>query len=277
MEFKNSKNAVLEENKKTPYLTFPVLSQIPFIRHGFSTRLGGVSKDHLSTLNFDFSREDHSNVHKNYELICGSIGLNKSDLVLSQQVHKTNIRVVSSKDKGKGIMKERDYKEIDGLISNVPGVPLVTFYADCVPLYFVDTKNHAIGLSHSGWRGTVMKMGEVTIEKMRESYGTNSKDIVAVIGPSICKDCYEVSKDVAEAFYKVFKKEQVRDILEETKEGKYQLDLWKANYHILLSAGVKEDNIHISGVCTSCNWDLFYSHRASKGQRGSLAAFLSLI
>lgn len=276
MRFTDTKDAVLNREAKAPYLTFPVLSKIPYIRHGFSTRLGGVSKGFLSSMNLDFSREDRSNVVKNYQLICESIGLNKNDLVLSQQVHDTKIRVVSSADKGKGIIKERDYKGIDGLITNVTGIPLATFYADCVPLYFVDTKNHAIGLSHSGWRGTVNRMGEVTLKAMNDNFGTSPEDVIALIGPSICQDCYEVSKDVADAFYGNFRKEQWDEILFKKEDGKYQLDLWKANYHIFLDSGVKSENIHISKVCTSCNKELLFSHRATNGERGSLGAFLML-
>lgn len=276
MRFTDTKDAVLNREAKAPYLTFPVLSKIPYIRHGFSTRLGGVSKGFLSSMNLDFSREDRSNVVKNYQLICESIGLNKNDLVLSQQVHDTKIRVVSSADKGKGIIKERDYKGIDGLITNVTGIPLATFYADCVPLYFVDTKKHAIGLSHSGWRGTVNRMGEVTLKAMNDNFGTSPEDVIALIGPSICQDCYEVSKDVADAFYGNFRKEQWDEILFQKEDGKYQLDLWKANYHIFLDSGVKSENIHISKVCTSCNKELLFSHRATNGERGSLGAFLML-
>lgn len=281
MKFTNTNNAVLERNGKAPYITFPSLSKISFVKHGFSTRLGGVSKGYLSSMNFDFSREDRENVEKNYEIISNSIGLNYNNLVLSDQVHKTNIYLVTNKDKGKGIIKERDYKEMDGLITNTPGLVLTTFYADCVPLYFVDIKKKAIGLSHSGWRGTVKGMGAKTIEAMAESFGSSPKDIVAVIGPSICKECYEVSEDVANEFIKVFNENMWKDILHKKEinssgNNKYQLDLWKANYYILLKAGLLAENINISAVCTACNCDLLYSHRASKGKRGSLAAFLSI-
>lgn len=281
MKFVNTNNAILERNGKAPHITFPSLSRISFIKHGFSTRLGGVSKGYLSSMNLDFSREDRENVEENYEIISDSIGFNCNDLVLSDQVHKTNIHLVTNKDKGKGIIKERDYKEIDGLITNTPGLVLATFYADCVPLYFVDIKKKAIGLSHSGWRGTVKGMAAKTIEAMIGNFGSNPKDLVAVIGPSICKDCYEVSEDVANEFFKAFPEDICKEILEKkeinkTGNKKYQLDLWKANYHILLKAGLLEQNINVSAVCTSCNSDLLYSHRVSNGKRGSLAAFLTI-
>ena len=276
IDFVNTENAVLERKGKAPYISFPALSKISFVKHGFSTRLGGVSKGHLSSMNLDFTRDGHNAVLKNFKIICESIGLNYRDLVFSHQVHKTEIRTVTEDDKGSGIVRPRDYSEIDGLITNIPGIPLVTFYADCVPLYFVDKKNQAIGLSHSGWRGTVGKIGEKTITAMYENYGTDPKDLVAVIGPSISQDAYEVSADVANEFKDIFTNEQLEDIIEEKENGKYQLDLWQANYHILLEAGVVEENIHISGVCTASNSDLLFSHRASDGKRGSLAAFLMI-
>ncbi len=198
------------------------------------------------------------------------------DCVLSHQVHNTVVRLVTETDKGKGVTRARDYEGVDGLITNTPGIPLVTFSADCVILYFVDTKNHAIGLCHSGWRGTVKRMGKVTLEAMREHFGTNPKDVVAVTGPSICMDCYEVSEDVAEAFKDEFNSNQLKDMLLDKGNHKYQLDLWEANKHILLDAGMEDNNIHISGVCTSCNKDILFSHRATQGKRGILAAFLMI-
>jgi YfiH family protein len=277
MDFTNTNNAILNTENKTPFLTFPALSGIPFIRHGFSTRLGGVSKGYFESMNLGYTNGDNpKNVDENYRRICGSIGLPVENCVLSHQVHNTVVRLVTEEDKGKGVIRDRDYEGVDGLITNIPGIPLVTFSADCVILYFVDIKNHAIGLCHSGWRGTVKRMGKVTLEAMKEHFGTDPKDIAAVIGPSICMDCYEVSEDVAEAFKNEFNSEQLGDMLLNKGNQKYQLDLWEANKHILLDAGVEKENIHISGVCTSCNKDILFSHRATQGKRGILAAFLMI-
>lgn len=273
-----SMEGILNIDIEPSIITFPSLSQIDFIKHGFSTRLGGVSKDHLSTMNLSFAREDdRDTVITNYQRICASIGIHEEDLVFSDQVHDTKIHVATEEDRGKGVVRERELVGIDGLITNIPNLPLVTFYADCVPLYFVDMKKKAIGLSHSGWRGTVNKMGLKTVEAMTEHYGTNPKDLITVIGPSICSDCYEVSKDVMLEFKQSFSKRQLDDILEEKTGGKYQLDLWLANKYILLEAGIPSENISISGICTCCNSTLLYSHRASKGMRGNLAAFLSIV
>ncbi len=277
MKFQNNKNAVLNQDGKVPFFTFPCLSEINYIKHGFSTRLGGVSSGIYETMNLAFGNGDNpEHVAENYKRISRSIGFKPEDTVTTDQVHTTEIRLATAADKGKGIIKKRDYKGIDGLITKEPGITLATYYADCVPLYFVDTKKHAIGLSHSGWRGTVKRMGRATLEAMEKHFGTKAEDVITLVGPSICMDCYEVSRDVAEAFQNEFNKIQLKDILFDKGNGKYQLNLWEANRHIFLDAGVKPENIHISQVCTSCNSDLLFSHRASKGKRGTLAAFLML-
>lgn len=277
MKIENNKKAVLNKEKEAPFITFPVLSKINFIKHGFSTRLGGVSKGIYESMNLGFSNGDNpEKVRKNYNRISKSIGFSLDEIVTSDQVHSTDIRLVTAEDKGKGIQKKRDYKGIDGLITKETGIMLATYYADCVPLYFVDMKNHAIGLSHSGWRGTVKRMGRVTLNAMEKYFDTNAADVVALIGPSICRDCYEVNQDVAEAFRGEFSENQSDNILTVGKNDKFQLNLWEANRYILLDAGVKSENIHIAEVCTSCNSDLLFSHRASKGKRGTLAAFLML-
>ncbi len=277
MKFENNSNAVLNIETKVPFLTFPCLSELKFIRHGFSTRLGGVSKGCFESMNLGHNRGDEPEaVDENFNRISISMGFDKNSLVLSDQVHNTEIRLVTEEDTGKGILRERDYQGVDGLITNTTGIPLVTFYADCVPLYFVDMKNHAIGLSHSGWRGTVDRMGKVTLEAMTRHFGTNPKDVIAVIGPSICGDCYEVSADVENAFRSEFTENQLQDIVIDKMNGKYQLNLWEANRYIMMDAGIPEENITVSGVCTCCNNELLFSHRATQGRRGTLAAFLML-
>ena len=169
----------------------------------------------------------------------------------------------------------RTFHDIDGLITNEPGVTLATFYADCVPLYFYDPTHKAIGLSHSGWRGTVGRMGQATVEAMERSFGSQPKDLLCAIGPSICQDCYEVSRDVAEAFIFAFPTHE-KEILQAGALGKYQLDLWKANEIVLTEAGVLKEHIDLAGLCTCCNSSILFSHRASKGKRGNLGAFLML-
>lgn len=273
----NGNSTKLNINNGVPYISFNALDKLPWLKNGFSTRLGGVSADYLSSLNLGFTRGDlEENVVKNHELISEAIGFSPENIVSSHQTHTTNVRVVSREDCGKGIYIPRDYEDVDGMITNLKEVVLATYFADCVPLYMVDTKNKAIGLSHSGWRGTVGKIGKETIELMHETYGTNPKDVIACIGPSICQDCYEISEDVAKEFQNVFY-DNICDILRDKGDGKYQLNLWKCNEIIFREAGVPAENIHVTDVCTCCNIDTLYSHRGQNGKRGNLAAFLTVV
>ena len=163
--------------------------------------------------------------------------------------------------------------DTDGMVTDVPGICLVTFYADCVPLFFVDPVHRAIGLSHSGWRGTAGKIGRITLERMKERYGTEPSQVTAAIGPSICRDCYEVSEDVAVQFIRMLGD---RVATPGKEPGKHQLDLWLANELILRQAGLLPSHIAVTDICTCHNSQYLFSHRASGGRRGSLAAFLVL-
>lgn len=271
-------NHFLIDNDDILYFTFNGLENTGIVKHCFSSRLGGVSKGHLSTMNLSYTRGDEKEcVDENYCRIARVLGCEIEDIVCSDQTHTINVRKVTADDKGKGIVKPKDYKDIDGLITNESGIALATFYADCVPLYIVDPVHHAIGLSHSGWRGTVKRMGAVTLKKMEEEYGTKPQDVYVAIGPSICQDCYEVSKDVADEFREAFLAQRDEDkLLYQKSEEKFLLNLWYANYCVFREAGVPEKNIEVTDVCTCCNPDLLFSHRASKGVRGNLGAFLML-
>lgn len=265
-----------EEGYVLPYLSFSSYEALPYIRHMFTTREGGVSKDIYESLNLSFTRgDDETAVLENYRRVAQALGTSIDHIVTSDQTHTTNVRPVGKEDLGKGITRPRDYKDVDGMITDQPGVLLATFYADCVPLYFVDPVHKAIGLSHSGWRGTVGRMGQATVEAMEKSFGSQPKDLLCAIGPSICQDCYEVSRDVAEAFIFAFPTHE-KEILQAGALGKYQLDLWKANEIVLTEAGVLKEHIDLAGLCTCCNSSILFSHRASKGKRGNLGAFLML-
>ena len=233
-----------------------------------------MSEGIFDSLNLSFSRgDDESAVMENYDRLAAALDTRKEQFVCTDQTHTTNVIRVGKEDCGYGVTRQKPYTDVDGLVTDEPGVVLSTFFADCVPLYFVDTVNRAIGLSHSGWRGTVGRMGQRMLEKMATEFGTNPKDIVAAVGPSICQDCYEVSEDVAEEFIKEFSG-HADEILINKGNGKYQLDLWKTNEIVLIEAGVKKENIAVTNICTCCNPDLLFSHRASKGKRGNLGAFM---
>ncbi|MCD7737083.1 MAG: peptidoglycan editing factor PgeF [Lachnospiraceae bacterium] len=266
----NLKNGVL-------YFTFPELERISFVTHAFSSRLGGVSENELATMNLSYTRgDDPERVSENFRRISEAAGFSCDRMVFSCQTHTTNVREATEKDCGMGYLRELDYTDVDGLVTNTPGVVLATFYADCVPLYFVDPAHRAIGLSHSGWRGTVNNIAGVTVNKMQKAYGTEPSDLIAAIGPSICQDCYEVSEDVVGIFRERYPKELWPSLFERKNEEKYQLNLWEACRRNLLRAGVRPERILVTDLCTCCNPDIFFSHRASHGKRGNLAAFLTI-
>lgn len=277
LNYKNEKSIFRIVEGEVPYLEYPMLAETGIVKHGFSTRLGGVSKECFSTMNLSFTRGDNeADVRENFRRITDAIGVDCENLVFSQQTHTTNVRIVTEEDRGMGFTRKLEYTDVDGLVTNVPGICLVTFYADCVPLYFVDPVKKAIGLSHSGWRGTVGKIGNVTVEMMQKEYGSDPKDIIAAVGPSICQDCYEVSEDVIEQFQKNFKEADWSQLFYKKENGKYQLNLWKANELIFREAGILPEHIAVTNVCTHCNSDVLYSHRKTGNQRGNLAAFLAL-
>ncbi|MCL2525465.1 MAG: peptidoglycan editing factor PgeF [Coriobacteriia bacterium] len=261
------------------YFSFENLSQGTageHVHHAFSTRLGGVSSGPWSSMNLSgLLGDDPAAVEENFRRF-STLGFPLESMVFSQQTHQCKVLAVGAADRGKGTLRQRDYKGIDGLVTNEPDVVLATFYADCVPLYFVDPVMHAIGLSHAGWRGTVGEIGARTLQSLVENYGSDPHDVLVGIGPSICKECFEVSFDVADAF-----KSELpwsKDFIAEhpTKIEKSFIDLQGINRQSLIRAGIPAENIELPGICTACNPELFFSHRATGLPRGSLAAFLSL-
>lgn len=261
-----------------PYIEFPMLKKLPFVKHGFSTRLGGVSQGMFQNMNLSYHRgDDKACVTENYKRICKSMGMRIEDVVFSDQVHETQIHVASKQDCQGTEYGNRKLNGIDGFITNEKNVVLCTSYADCVPLFFVDTKNYAIGASHSGWKGTVGKIGAKTVKKMEQEFGTKPENLFCVIGPSICASCYEVGKEVMDQIAGNFTEEAIKQCVFSKGNGKYQLDLWLLNQKILLEAGVPKEQIAVSNVCTCCNHTLLFSHRASGGKRGNLCGFISLV
>lgn len=285
--------AYVEEAKGVPFLRFPSYDGLAYVRHGFSTKLGGVSKGEWTSMNLSYTRGDQpDHVDENYRRICQALDMKTENLVLSDQVHDTKVVLVGEEQRQGQDLRQKKLVGIDGLVTKDKGVILSTSYADCVPLFFVDQDHQAIGSSHSGWRGTVGKIGAKTVKKMTEEFATDPKQLLCVIGPSICQSCYEVSQDVYDAFVNFvdakeiarqqnWEEEKVLHLIDsvfiDKANGKYQLDLWMANKLILLEAGVPQENIAVSCVCTCCNHSWLYSHRASQGRRGNLNGFLELV
>ena len=271
LKYKNNEQIFVERQRGVPYLSYPLLENTGIVNHGFSTRLGGVSTGCFSSMNISLTRgDDPEAVKKNRELIAQAIGVEVTDFTYTQQTHTTNVKRVYARERG------QSFPETDGMITDVPGICLVTSYADCVPLYFVDPVKKAIGLSHSGWRGTVGKIGKNTVQLMQENFGSKPEDLLAAVGPSVCMDCYEVSEDVIEQFKEAFEKKYWEDLFYKKENGKYQLNLWKANELIFLENGILPEHMAITNVCTHCNSKILYSHRTMGNNRGNLCAFLAL-
>ena len=264
------------------YLVFPLLEAGGAARHLVSTRLGGVSRGMFASMNYSYMRgDDPAAVDENYRRTARLFGRTPDAFVCSDQTHTVNVRAVTEADAGKGVVRPKDYTDVDGLVTDVPGLILSTLYADCVPLLFVDPVKRVIGCSHSGWRGTAAQMGRVTVEKMRDVYGCDPSDILAAVGPSICGDCYEVGKEVADAFAALFSRPpysgvRLEELLREERGGKFRLDLWRANAEILLAAGIRREHLAVTDLCTCCNPEYLFSHRASRGRRGNFGAFIML-
>lgn len=244
--------------------------------HGFSSRIGGVSEGGLASLNLGLGRGDDPNqVKENYRRFGIAAGFDPDQAVFSWQGHGVALREATKEDAGKGLLYARDYYDIDGLFTREEKLPLITHYADCTPLYFYAPDLHIAATSHAGWRGTAQKMAAVTVHKLA-SMGCDPTKLIAVIGPSAGPERYEVDNDCAASFMGIGDEEgpvlrPVPDI-----EGKYLLDIWRANRIALLEAGMQASNISIAGICTITFSDFFYSHRVQGNDRGALAGFIML-
>ena len=274
-----------------PYITFKSLENIPWLKCGFSTRLGGVSKGIFSTMNMSFTRGDvEADVRENIRLFSEAAGFNGENIVMPHQCHTTNVRIVGKDDRGCGVTKPGCIDEIDGQITNDENTVLYCMGADCVPVFIVDVEKRVVAACHAGWKGTVNNIVNAAVEKMVSKFGCDPKNMKAVIGPSICMDCYEVSEDVAKRFIDAYntvdkntvantdsgiKKENIHPVVRpasgdfnDNPTGKYFLNLWEANKINLINAGLDSHAIEISGYCTRCHPDLLFSHRYHGEKRG---------
>lgn len=274
------------------WFSFPILDQFPFVVNAFSTRAGGVSAGNGGSMNLSLAREVAMNMNlteaqcranftENHKRLAEAVGYPFESLVFSNQTHTDNIRILQDIDRGNGMTRPNEFSDVDGMMTDITGQALMTFYADCVPLLIVDPVHKAIASVHSGWRGTIKGIGTKAVQMMHAVYGSSPKDLVAAIGPSICIDCFEVSQDVAQAFtdkYAPSLHEILvrRGRLTETGEQKYHVDLQLACMENFLLAGMKKAHISLPDLCTSCNVDYLFSHRASHGSRGNEGAVLML-
>lgn len=265
------------EKNNVKFLVFENMEKAGFINHCFSTKIGGISKGDFASLNLGFARGDKKeNVEENFRRISCACGFDYKNMVFGTQTHDNKVLYVDE-----GIVESMDvFKSningFDGFITDKEEVTLVTFHADCVPLFFADRKNKVIALSHAGWRGTVKNIAGETIKKMQKKFKTEPKDVIAGIAPSIGGCCFQVGEEVVLEFTKEF--DFAHKYIENDKntEAKFKIDLWGINKELIIKSGVLEENIEAANMCTMCNEELFYSHRRQGEKRGSLAAFMCI-
>jgi len=255
---------------------FSHFSATGLVSHGFSTRWGGISTAPYQTLNLGLHTGDNIEaVCENRRRFCGVFNLDLNRTVMAEQVHGEAIAVVTEEECGYGaLVYETAISQTDALITNIPGVPIMLFYADCVPVYFLDPENRVIGVAHAGWKGTVAHIGAKTVAMMGRIFGTKPDKCLAAIGPSIGPCCYEVDQFVYDQVIAAFP--DGRQLLRPIRTGKWQFDLWAANQLQLEEIGILTQNIKIAKVCTSCNADMYYSYRAEHGKTGRMGALLAL-
>lgn len=264
----------LRQSNNIWYGTFQLLENAG-IKHGISARLGGVSVKPYASLDLGLhTGDDKQAVLENRQRFFKALKLDFSRAAACEQVHADKIALVSEAEAGKGAQSyDEALKGIDALITNEPNLPLMLFFADCVPVLIADPVHQAVGLSHAGWKGSVAKIGQKTVLYMQEHFGTRPEDCLVGIAPSIGPCCYEVDDVVADKVKTGFSYWQ--DLL--TPRGdRWRLDLWKTNQRQLIDIGVKPENIAVSEVCTACNRELFFSYRAENGLTGRLSAVISL-
>ncbi|MCR5421385.1 MAG: peptidoglycan editing factor PgeF [Lachnospiraceae bacterium] len=292
---KPSERAVLVTEREVPFVVSRGM-EAEGIKYGFSTRLGGVSKGIYESMNLGLKLSDErENVIENYRRFSKALEIDFRKISCPDQLHNANVSVVTGEHAGCGIINELKNHNADAQITNVRGIPLIVYSADCVPILLADPVKGAIGSIHAGWRGTVAEIAALTVMKMQEVYGCDPGNIRAVIGPSIGPDNYEVDdkvinelkkckyidltdcEDVTGPVVRQEEGEKIYTLYRTVKEkNKYMLDLWSINELILYKAGLKTDNIHNMKLCTMDNPDIFFSHRFTGGKRGLNAGIISL-
>lgn len=255
------------------YYTVESFSDTGLVSLAFTTRRGGVSKGDYESMNMRINCGDtKENIFKNYEIICRELEIEPERLVLSKQVHGLDIVDVTSADFGNGLYRENKFKSADALITAERGVPIATFYADCVPVFLLDRRQGVLALIHSGWKGTAGRISALCAEHMCSVYGSKKEDILAAVGPSIRACHFEVGSDVAEVFRSEFGSGSIV-----SGYDKPHIDLQKCVHNTLADCGIPADNITDSGLCTYCESELFFSHRRCGEKRGTMAAVAQLI
>lgn len=273
---KENADEVLLEKDGVTFLQFKNMQKYnDKITHCFTTRKGGISSGVYESMNLGFNTgDDKENVFENFKRISIALNIEYKNMVFSNQIHEANVKTVDENDKGKGIIKKSNIIGYDALITDKPGVVLVTFFADCVSVFLYDAEKNVIALAHSGWRGTVKEIARKTIIKMRDEYNCVPSNIIAAVGPSIGSCCFEVGNEVYEEFK--YNLPYSTGYCIKINDEKWRIDLRSIIKNTLIQSGISEKSICISTMCTKCNNDLFYSHRRDNNRRGTMASIMQI-
>lgn len=245
------------------------------VPHGFSTRQGGVSEGIWASMDLGSTRGDApEHVRENYRRFCAAIGADVTKIAMSNQIHGDVVRAVTLADVKRDLYDDEGY-EVDGLVTDIPGVALIIFNADCLPILFYDPVRRVVAAAHAGWRGTALGIAERAVEKMCQNYGSFPGDIRAAIGPGISRCCFETHSEVPDAMIEALG-DAALAYIDALGDGKFKVDLKGLNALRLTRAGVLAEHIAVTDDCTMCRTDKFWSHRATQGRRGSMAAMISL-
>ncbi|MBQ2841379.1 MAG: peptidoglycan editing factor PgeF [Oscillospiraceae bacterium] len=264
---KHNKNGVV-------FLSVPSFDETGLCESCFSTRLGGVSKAPLDSMNLGFNRgDDRLSVMENHDLLGKAAGLPLNRLVAFSQIHENGVCVATSDDAGEAFLSEK--REFDSVITATPELPVATYHADCVPVFLLDPVRRVCGVAHAGWRGTALKTPARAVSEMVSRFGCDASDILAAIGPSIGSCCFETHSDVPDAMLSSFG-DGAKPFIESLENGKFRVSLPGLNTLSLLECGIHDENITLSDECTCCKSDLYWSHRKTGGIRGTMAAIIML-
>lgn len=258
-----------------PFLACDGFDRAGGVSHGFSTRLGGVSTGIFTSMDLGFKRGDDPDcVRENFRRFCAAVGTDPQSIIKNHQIHRDCVRPVTQRDLGVDVC-DADPHEADGLITDVPGLCLTVFSADCIPVLLYDPVRRCIAAVHSGWRGTAMAIAQRAAEQMVRDYGCRPEDILAAIGPGIGPCCFETHADVPDAMTAALGS-LAAPFIQPLQGGKYRVDLKGVIARCLVRAGLTVDHIAVSDHCTACRGDLYWSHRLLGNQRGSMAAMIQL-
>lgn len=260
----------ITEHRGVHLIRFPHFTEAGLCAHGITTRKGGVSNGFLASLNMGRKAVDlPDNIAENRRRAAEALGVSPDSFVFSDQVHGVTIREVNRDNFNDPITAT------DGLMTDVPGITLATFYADCMPIMIYDPEHGAIGMVHAGWRGSAAGIGPLLVESMTKRYGSKPRALLAALGPAIGPCCFEVGQEVAEAFMSIELLNEDRSWLI-PKTGNPHLDLGRINAKLLIDAGIPDHSVKSADICTCCHPELLYSHRRDHGDTGRMAALMAL-